>query len=421
MNHLASRKWQFLGIFCLGCCVLILLRQNFHLQAEEVQQFKEQRTPHECKKIDVLKVVKLEWNNPLSLKLTQVHYRPSKGFNAVDYSQVPGPKSYPVRSNLIPYINLEGIVGGVEDGTGRKEPKLVLLGDVPKAISLPTEPYGLGARSDGGAWVLFGKNLVHYNAEGILKLSVRNPGGTKILVTKENNVWILDLSHAWFVNSKGHVRGSWQWNGFLDSVVMGKALCTLERALERRIKCLEPNGKEKFINLGWLKQKPSGFLLGVTDDALLTGERYVLNKYRKNGGVERLVLENAGLTVRGDAFISVQADASWADVCISNGEARSVSVQYVNPSFRFPPPKMTVAAIQNERTLTYGYDRAIWYKNGQLERRLTINDWRYENEIFPHLWNTNGLHLMAEDSGETVVLSSSGSTGIALIKLRWNP
>ncbi|UBF30107.1 hypothetical protein K9N68_38675 (plasmid) [Kovacikia minuta CCNUW1] len=420
MNFPFSHRYSLLGtLLCFGVCVLAI-RQDRILQAQEPQAL---RKPENCYKVDVWKISKLEWNRPLKLNLSEINLLPSTGFNAVDYSKIPGPKTYSARPGLSLSASPGGLAGTLEDGAGRTQPTAVLLNETPRAIPLPVEPYSLAARSDGGAWVLFGEKLVRYDAEGNLKQSIRNPGGTRLVGVSGDAVWILSLDYAWFINAEGVIKGSWRWKGFLDSAGVGTSLCKLEGSIRQRIKCLESSGKENIVTLKWLQNKPSGSLLALTSDMLFTGDSYSLNRYRKNGESDRIVLQNVGLTTQEDAFVSILANEDWADVCSANRRFYSVPTKYTNPSFEFPPiPQLTVVAVEGERTLTYGYDRAIWYKNGHAEKSFVVDERRYRNDVFPHIWMINGSDSISVKSSDgTMVLASSGPSGIALIGLRWKP
>lgn len=209
--------------------------------------------------------------------------------------------------------------------------------------------------------------------------------------------------------------------------MLGKDLCSWDwdtKPRQSRLKCLTPAGQERYISLDGLSDL-SGEILAVTQNSLLTrGSR--IYTYEDRRGSQELRLDNVGLTAQDEAFVSIDTKDGQADVCLSNGTSHRVSVKYTHPSWNPSPlvPRMSVVAVEGNRTLTYGYDQAIWYKNGLIDQQFKVNDWTYRNDVFPHLWDMLKFAIPTatlNSTDGTIILSTSGATGIAIIGLQWQP
>jgi hypothetical protein len=395
----------------LGLCLTLIAGQN------NFWDYEKPMNATNCPHLDIWNLAKLEWNNPIDLEVITLGPLPP------DVAQItgrPGPKYYPVR----PYIeetfaNPAGLASMVALGTGQTMPIAVLVGKNTKVIQLSEEPVNLSARSDGGVWTNY--PLSHYDSTGTLKRVVEVPGYS-ILGVEKDAVWMMSFDEAWFVSSSGDVRGPYPWKGFNSSVGSGVALCTLEGGSVRRVQCLEPDGQKRFV-APFLSQNPKGGLLAFSDNWLLTGDRVggALSYYNSAGVAANLNIENAGITSTGEAFVSFLIDNKWADVCLSNRtSSRRFGIQYNTSSFPIPL-RLSVSAVEGDRTLVYGFDRAVWYKGDRIEKSFAVDDNVYRKDIFPHQWRTYTHFLTANSSDGTIILSTSGPTGMALIGMRWHP
>lgn len=402
------------------CAVLVFFSVYLILTIGSVPVLKsqEQTRAVSCRKLDIWPIALLEWDNPIKLDVVDVGW-PDPNVAQVTY--IAGPKSYPMR----PYIkqtfaNSTGLANIVSRGDQETLPVAVLIGKTTRTIKLLQPPGNLSARSEGGVWTNY--PLSHYDSTGALKRVVEKVSGVQIVGVERDAVWVMDLDRAWFVNAEGEVRGPYPWEGFGASVGSKQSLCHLNRDAMRRVECLETNGKKHYPPLS-LRRELTGGLLSFSNDQLLTGDITggSLNYYNTGGLAARLVIENAGLTPTGDAFVSVIVDDKSADVCVSNGTAQRVFIKYDDPS-RFPIPlRLGVAAAEGDRTLVYGFDRAVWYKGSRVERSFTVDDNVYRNEIFPHHWRTATNFVTAKSSDGTIIISTSGPTGMAIIGMRWHP
>ncbi|TAF35613.1 MAG: hypothetical protein EAZ69_12830 [Oscillatoriales cyanobacterium] len=372
-----------------------------------------------CRKLDIWPIAFLEWDNPIKLDVVDVGW-PDPSVARGTY--IAGPKSYPMR----PYIkqtfaNSAGLASIVSRGNQETLPMAVLIGKTTRIIKLLEPPSKLSARSDGGVWTNY--PLSHYDSTGALKRVVEKVPGVEIVGVEQDAVWVMDLDlQAWFVNAEGEVRGPYPWGGFAASVASKQAICHLNRDAIRRVECLEPDGKKRYPLLS-LPRELRGGLLSFSNDRLLTGDITggSLNYYNTGGLAAKLTIENAGITPTGDAFVSVIVDDKSADVCVSNGTTQRVFIEYDDPS-RFPIPlKLGVAAVEGDRTLVYGFDRAVWYKGDRVEKTFVVDDNVYRKDIFPHHWRTSTNFVTANSSDGTIILSTSGPTGMAIIGMRWNP
>ena len=396
----------------LSICLILVIGSIPVLKSEEP------KSAMSCPKLDIWSIAILKWNNPIKLNVVDVGW-PDPSVAQVTY--LAGPKSYPMR----PYIkqtfaNSTGLASIVSQGDGKTLPLAVLIGKTTKIIKLLQPPGHLSARSDGGVWT--NHPLSHYDSTGTLKRVVKEVFGVQIVGAEGDAVWAIDLDRVWFVNGEGDVRGPYPWGGFIASVASKQAICHLNRDATRRIECLEPDGKKRYPPLSFPSELTGG-LLSFSNDQILTGNITggSLNYYNTAGLAAKLTIENAGLTPTGDAFVSILVDNEWADVCVSNGTSRRFSIKYDDP-LRFPIPlRLGVAAVDGDRTLVYGLDRAVWYKGSRVEKSFTVDDNVYRNDIFPHHWRTYTHFVTAKSSDGTIIISTSGPTGMAIIGMRWNP
>jgi hypothetical protein len=408
LTQYGGRKAAYILVMIAVCMTLIAGQSNFWGDEKPMNA-------SNCPHLKIWTITKLEWNNPIDLEVITLGPLPPD----LAPTGRPGPKYYPVR----PYIeqtfaNPAGLASMVALGTGQTMPVAVLVGKNTKVIQLSEPPEILSARSDGGVWTSY--PLSHYDSTGTIKKVVK-VSGTDIVGVQGDAVWVMDFDRAWFVSSDGDVRGPYPWKGFNSSVGSGVALCTLEGDSVRRVQCLEPDGKKRFV-APLLSQNPTGALLAFSDKWLLTGDRVggALSYYNSAGVAANLNIENAGITSTGEPFVSFRKDNKWADVCLSNGISRRFSIQYNTPSIDLPF-RLSVAAVEGDRTLVYGFDRAVWYKGDRIEKSFAVDDNVYRKDIFPHQWRTYTHFLTANSSDGTIILSTSGPTGMALIGMRWHP
>jgi len=397
-------------IVALGLCSIIVAGCNNFVRSEETMP------DLNCQQLKIWTVAKLQWNHTIRADPVEIGPLPP------DVAQVtgrPGPKYYPVRSYIEEtFANPAGLGLMVAWGNGQTMPVAILVGETTKVIQLTKPPQILSVRSDGGVWTSY--PLSHYDSTGTIK-KVVEVSGTDLIGVEGDAVWVMDFNQAWFVSSSGDVRGPYPWKGFNSSVGSGVALCTLEGDGVRRVQCLEPDGKKRFV-APLLPQNPEGKLLAFSDNWLLTGDEVggALSYYNSAGVAANLNIENAGITSTGEAFVSFRKDNKWADVCLSNGISRRFSIQYNTPSIDLPF-RLSVAAVEGSRTLVYGFDRAVWYEGSRIENSFTVDDNVYRKDIFPHHWRTATHFVTAKSSDGTIIISTSGPTGMAIIGMRWHP
>ena len=123
-----------------------------------------------------------------------------------------------------------------------------------------------------------------------------------------------------------------------------------------------------------------------------------------------------GADAPGDAFISGRSDGV-VDMWLDDGTHR----QYRLPSDAPEQGALRAVALDGARTLIYGLDFGAWYQGDHIDRRFVVDEPVYRTEIFPHLWGlASSAHTTSGPDG-TVVLSTTGPGGLALIGLRWLP
>ncbi|MBW4491754.1 MAG: hypothetical protein KME26_01305 [Oscillatoria princeps RMCB-10] len=409
--------------------VLIALLLGLILSAklENIRLVEKPTVASKCQNLSIWTIAFFKWNNPIKQELVEAKPLPPE---AAQITGIPGPKYYPLR----PYIETSASPGGLAStfhkGDGETMPVAIWVGETARVIPLPEPPLGLSARRDGGVWMITHRDLLfHYDSTGAVKHTLKVPG-TDMVGVEGDAVWIVSSSRkqAWFVSADGDIKGPYPWEGFNSSIGSGEALCQLEGENPRRVQCLEPDGKKRYVPLS-LSENPSGMLQSLTDDALLTVAlgTVPLSYYSTRGVTADLVVQNVGLTAAGDPFVSVGVDDNWvednwADLCLSNGVVKRFSTKYDNI---FWPKgyklRLNVVAVEGEKTLVYGFDRAVWYRGERVEKSFLVWDRRYRNDVFPYAWRAHRNFLTVKSSDGTVILSTSGPTGMAIIGLRWNP
>lgn len=402
--------WFFL---VLVLCTILATERSMPDQMGEII------SSNNCGKIEISKLAFLEWNNPLKLELIEREPPPP---NAAQFTGIPGPKYYPVRPYLETFVSSGYLASTFVRGDNQTMPVAILVGDTTRVMPLPNREIDLlsfSPRSDGGVWALYRDLLIHYDRNGVKKHALDAPG-TGLVGVAGDAVWVMSLDQAWFVNANGDIKGPYTWEGFLDSGPYRQSLCKLDPNKPGGIQCLEPDGKDLFISLSWLEER-AGVPLVFTPNKILTTDLggQTLYYYSPEGTAE-LDLQNAGLTSEGEVFVSIRVDENWADLCLSNGTNRRLPIKYEKP---FVPLPLTlfVVAVEGERTLISGFDRAIWYKGTRIDNRFVVDDKSYRHDVFPHAWYINPVRFANAHPDGTVILSASGPTGMVIIGLRWTP
>lgn len=427
MEKVEKYKWRTIGLsIAFILCMIVLTGCNNSSQTSLQISSPLIEPPvikKNCPKVKIWKIALLEWNNPLPLKIVE-ELQPYPG-GAYSNAGIPGPKHKLTRPYLKTFVSPGGILGNLEQGDSKNMLVAVRLENNPKLIQLTKSPSALSARQDGGMWVNFGGTLVHYDADGKQIRSIKNLSPIMVNVERDA-VWSVDFEKtASFVSANGEVKGPYPWDGFRNSSAQGQNLCRINHEKPGEIVCLEPSGKQRSIPLT-IAEKASGKVLKFTEKAFFTFFEKYFSYYDSTGIKSELKVENAGLTTTGEAFISLSLDEDWSEVCISDGTSRWTPVKYDKPLFKGKYTtlwgKMVVVAVDGDRTLTFGYDSAKWWRNNQIEKSLIVGENGYRQNVFPHEWLLNPKELKALNADDgTVIMSVTGPTGIALIGLRWNP
>ncbi|AFZ28101.1 hypothetical protein Cylst_6133 [Cylindrospermum stagnale PCC 7417] len=419
--ELVKRYKRFLWLLiALGICTIIGILSGTLGQSVPIE--KPPISNKKCPQVKLWQIAFLKWDDLIKLEVEEWQPSVSGAFN---YNAYPGPKKMPVRPFLNPFVSPGGIAGSLETAS-QTTSVVVRLGKNPKLIQLPNPPLSLGTRKDGGLWVDSKGTTGLYNADGKQVRTIKTIS-TNFISVEQDAIWLISADKkAQFVDADGNVKGPYPWDGLNNYSGHGQSLCQLKSANPARIKCLEPDGKQRFFSLS-LSEPPGGQILQWTNQKLWTvsGRDLIIYQDLITGVKSKLEIANAGITTTGDVFVSVKTNDQWTEVCISDGSSRWVPISYgfspiagMNLSGR-----LYVMAIDKQRTLVYNYDLALWYKGDKIEERFVVDENNFRNRIFPHAWifNPNSHLENAKSSDGTVVLSASGPTGIVLIGLRWNP
>ncbi len=351
-------KKRHLFVSAIILLITAVIFQEKYWQSKEFKnprQPEESKKPMSCMQLEIWTIAKKEWNNPIQLEVVEMQPPPPE---VAQVRGIPGPKYYPVRPYIETSVSPGGLASTVVKGNEQTMPITILVSKTAKVIPLLKSPGSLSARSDGVWGISNQSSLSQYDTAGALKRSVEVPG-TDIVGVEKDAVWVMSLDEAWFVSARGKVRGPYPWKGFNSSVGAGFTLCTLDGDSVRRIQCLEPDGKKYVVPMA-LHQHIKGTLLSFSKDRLLTaGIAGALHYYSTRSVNADLTIENAGITSTGDAFVSINVDNKWADVCISNGRYRRLSIKYKKPDLPFSIPfihnsfpfplRLNVVAVEGEK------------------------------------------------------------------------
>jgi hypothetical protein len=189
-------------------------------------------------------------------------------------------------------------------------------------------------------------------------------------------------------------------------------LCALEKPAPRRVRGVTPGGEEHLFALSASVENFENLLAFSMVEALtMTSSR--LRRYSEGGVSAEVIVQAAGVSTEGEPFLSGRK-GDWVSVYLSGGRVRQL---------RLPPDApqqgaVCAVAVEGNRSLVYGLDFAAWYDGDQLEESFKVDEERYHNDIFPHLWSLAVPRFATAAPDGTVVLSASGLNGIALIGLR---
>ncbi|AFZ28102.1 hypothetical protein Cylst_6134 [Cylindrospermum stagnale PCC 7417] len=429
MELIAKYRWQtiWLPVTFFLCLILLEGCKNSSQASSQIFPLLIEPEPlvsnKKCPKVKIWKIALLEWNNPVPLKVVE-ELQPYPGGSFTN-AGAPGPKHKPTRPFLELFASSGGIAGIMSLGNYRQTGVVVRLGENLNLLQLPEAPVSLSTRKDGRMWVNFHGTLVNYDANGKPIRSIKNRG-TDMVSADKDAVWLVDFEKtASFVSADGEVKGPYPWDGFNNSSAQGQNLCRINYDKPGNIECLEPNGKKSSIVL-FLADKIAGKIIKFTDKILLTRTHNTLSYHDNTKGESQLEIENAGLTTTGEAFINLPVDDNWSEVCISDGTSRWVPIKYDSRHLKKPKklvlPKMTVVAVDGDRTLTFAYDSAKWWKGNKIEKSLILDENGYRQDVFTNEWllNPREVKVLNPDDG-TVVISVTGPKGIALIGLQLNP
>lgn len=409
-------------------CFLILLSLVFSLfviqsKAKLLPPLANSISPINCQNLQIWKIAELQWNNPIQLELSQAKPPPPDAGQIVG---IPGPKRYQIRPYLKPFVSPVGLTNIVYKGSGEAMPLAISISNSINIIPLPEKPLNLAARSDGEIWVntQYGE-LLHYDKTGLLQNAIKEVRGSRIIGAEKDAIWVINPGpkQAFFVTAKGDVKGPYTFEGLLKVQTLGLALCDLLQQNTATIKCLYPNGSEKIYPLSF-SLKRTEILLSFTDNQVLTMTLggSPITSYKTGHQPANIYINNAGLTSDGDAFIFNRLDDKWGELCVSNGLSRRLPIEYNNPNFSIGISfTLAAVAVEGEKTLLFGLDRATWYKGDKIESSFVVDEESFVKYVFPHLWLSNSESITAKSDDGTIILSTTGPSGMAIIGLRWNP
>ncbi len=357
-------------------------------------------------------ITEIEWNNPLPLDVVIVE-APTEG----SFIELPGPKKRPVRPYLQPFASSGGIAGRVLLGNQQALAMIVLIREGKTQFVKTTEPpIALSVREDGGIWALNQNNLALYDAQGN-QVQTFELSGMTLLEGNDNAVWVIGYDKAWYVEANGTFSEPYLWKGQLNS---GKSkegsLCTLEKGKPLHIHCLKANGEEQTLPFPF-QRGPFEKLLLYTKDKIITKSGPNFHLYNiLTSQMSTISIQNVGIASNGKIFASTHEDDGiklWID------QTEKVLALPSNLSADEQMEKQTVVAVDGEQYLIYGFGQAWYHKNGEngAIERFRVNETRYENDIFPSLWQLDTIHSSTATLEGKIIMATSGPTGIAIVSL----
>ncbi len=366
--------------------------------------------------IQIWTIAKLAWNHPIELEIVEAE--PSYPL----FKKIEPPIPELLRPRLKPFASCGGIASLVIRGRNTVMPVAVLVGENSRVIWLPQPPNFLSPRSDGGVWVLNSEELVHYDSMGV-KVRRLKILGNKLFGVREDAVWVVGYgSEVWFVNAEGKMTYVKEWDTDSSRFILmpqKASLCQSDRSQPSQLKCLDPDGKEHLVSLSF-SVPPHEQLLSCTDDQILTLDILALKYYDASGVTYKLDVDNAGLTAGGEAFVSISTDEDWVDLYFENGTVQRIPSKYENS--RGSLQGVTISAVEKDSILLTNFWRAIRYRGDSIETSFSVDPEHYRKDVFPHIWNMKYLFLEPTVTPDgTVILSTNGPYGMALIGLRWYP
>lgn len=393
-NKLIAGK--FLVIFCL--CVILAVGFSTLSLTEGLMS-------NQDFAIKLSTIAKLQWDELPEVDVVKVQ-PPSGG----SFLELPGSKSRPVRPYLEPFVNSHGVAARLLRGDGQVIPVAVVVNETPSILELPQPPLALSMRQDGGIWILNRGELVYSDISG-KPIQTLPLSGITLVSGQGNAVWVIGLDNTWFITGEGNILGPYPWKAGFGSASSGNYLCRLDKKEPRKVHCLDKEGQQRLFTLSSSPQ-PFEQLLAFDEDRAVTKTASQLRLYDSDGVIAELVVQAAGLTVAGDAFISGSQESQIA-LFINQKEKFLRLPSSVNTLSAYP-----VVAVADKRFLVYGLDQGIWYSGEQVERIFGVNEENYRQDIFPYLWQLGSHNFAAANSEGTVVLSASGPTGVVLISLQ---
>lgn len=329
--------------------------------------------------------------------------------------EVPGPRYRPTRPALDPSAGPGGVAARVVRGDGEVLRFAVLVAE-PGAravvLILPEAPLALSPAGAGRLWVLGVEGLWLRDADGGVPAQVPR-SGQALVAGAGGGVWLIDRGAAVHVALDGQASGPYDWPAGPRAAAWRGALCAID-ATDDRLLMLEASGRRTGTPLPQMPE-PLERLVAVDSGSVCTAAGTLLRRYGRDGTVRAERVQAAGLSASGRPFVSRRADAT-VELRVDAEPPRRLPVP---PGVRAAEPFRAVA-LNNRRTLVYGWDHAAWYEGEQVQRELAVDDRVYRDELFPHMWSLGTQFPVGTPDGE-LVMSATGPPGPALIGVRLPP
>ena len=134
---------------------------------------------------------------------------------------------------------------------------------------------------------------------------------------------------------------------------------------------------------------------------------------RQGGGVRRgdehVPLQAAGVAADGTPWLSGRAGPQTVELRLG-AEVERFDVPDHSPGV------LRVVAVDGDVVLVAALDQAWRLRGGSIEDSFTLDDDRYREALFPHLWEVTAVG--ATPAGD-VLVGASGPAGLAVMSLAW--
>ncbi|MCB9230033.1 MAG: hypothetical protein H6581_00070 [Bacteroidia bacterium] len=332
---------------------------------------------------------------------------PSEG----GYFDLEGPRAFPRRPELRLFPGPGGLAGLIRYADQSTAFKVVLPGQTPSVIGLPSPPRSVCLRPDGHLWVLGEAGLSLARLPGLQFQDFGLPGDA-LVPCPDGSAWLLQYAtgKALRVDADGQTHQSLDWP-YLTPAVSGAdgTLATPFNRLPPGLRLASPEGNLQLREVPGMDFFEK--LLHFDSESTLTLAGATLRKYHHNQMKEWMVVQGAGLDHQGNPFVSgrqINQVKCW--------------IHGLKNPLTFPLPHDTdwirpyyVFRITRDGFVVKGDAKLLYYDaEGIYERSEDLNEDNFGELVFPWLEEVNDV--VATPEGK-VLVSLSGPEGFRVFEV----